>query len=126
MYTLKYLSPFCLLVAAAGCGKPPTADLAARARTGDTTGRIQAVHGLREKTGEKDAVVPVLVEKLKDENVYVRRDAARALGHFGPDARDAVPQLRALLRDREASVRRAATQALAKIDPTAVAAARRG
>jgi HEAT repeat protein len=107
------------LFAAAGCGKS-TADLAALAHSEDPATRIHAVHELPGRAGGPDAAVPVLVEKLKDENVYVRRDAARALGQFGPSAAGAVSHLRALLRDRESSVRRAAAQALGQIDPTAV------
>ena len=50
---------------------------------------------------------------------YVRRDAAKALGHFGADAKPAVPALQALLHDKEPSVRKAAAETLKKIDPNA-------
>ena len=79
-----------------------------------------ATSSLQERIDEKETVVPVLVEALKDEDTYVRRDAARALGHFGREAKEAVLPLRERLRDKEPSVRKAAAQALQQIDPDAV------
>jgi HEAT repeat protein len=46
----------------------------------------------------------------------VRRRAARALGHFGPEA---VPALSQALRDDDVSVRIAAARALARMGPAA-------
>lgn len=120
MRTWKYLRPLCLLLAA-GCGRS-TADLVTQANAEKPVDRLHAVHDLRERTGDSEVVIPALVEKLKDSNTYVRRDAARSLGRFGSGAREAVPALKILLRDREPSVRRAATQALTQIDPTAATA----
>ena len=45
--------------------------------------------------------------------------AAKALGKFGMDAKEAVPLLVARLRDEEPSVRKAAAQSLKLIDPAA-------
>jgi HEAT repeat protein len=51
----------------------------------------------------------------------MRRDAARALGRFGTEGRDALPALVPLLRDRNAGVRKAAAGALRAIDPATAA-----
>jgi HEAT repeat protein len=72
---------------------------------------------LQEKGDEGAVVVPILIESLQDKNTYVRRDAAKALGKFGADAKEAVPPLVARLRDEEPSVRKAAAQSLKLIDP---------
>ncbi len=113
---------YCLLLCAAGCGKS-TADLAAQAKADEAAKRLQAIHALQERMNEKEAVLPVLIEALKDENVYVRRDAAKALGQFGAEAGEAVPALRERLRDKEPSVRKAAAAALKQIDPVAASKA---
>ncbi len=102
----------------AGCGKGSTADWIAKLKSPEPLTRIQAVHTLLERKGEAEQVVPALIEALQDENVYVRRDAARALGSFGEQAKPAVPALQTAQRDREASVRSAAAVALERIDPT--------
>ena len=107
-----------LLLSSAGCGKSVT-DWKEQMRSTDPARRVEAVHALQLRAGDKDAVLPVLTEALKDRDHYVRRDAARALGSFGPDAADAVAPLLALLRDREPGVRKAAIAALKKIDPEA-------
>ena len=106
-----------LLLLAAGCGKGSTADWIAKLKSPEPLTRMQAVHTLLERKGEAEQVVPALVEALQDENVYVRRDAARALGAFGTEAPSAVPALQAAQRDREASVRSAAAAGLERIDP---------
>jgi HEAT repeat protein len=111
--------PLGLLLLAAGCGKS-TADLTAQLKAGDAVARLHAVHDLEGRKRESDVVVPALAEVLKDEDPYVRRDAARALGEFGPAAKPAVPALQAALGDKEPGVRKAAGDALRKIDPGAV------
>jgi len=63
--------------------------------------------------------VPALAEALRDRDVFVRRDAALALGRLGPEAQQAVPYLVPVLRDRDRAVRKASAQALKKIDPQA-------
>ena len=68
-----------------------------------------------EKLGEmKDPrSVPALIKALKDDNRYVRAQAAKSLGRIG-DGR-AKGALEALLKDEAESTRRAAQQALEKI-----------
>jgi HEAT repeat protein len=109
------------LLASIGCGKS-TKDWKAQAKSHDSAHRLRAVHALQERVKEADTVVPTLAEALADEDMFVRRDAARALAKFGPSAKPAVPALRERLRDQEPSVRKAAAKALEQIDPAAVAA----
>jgi HEAT repeat protein len=115
--TARRLLMPCLFLCAAGCGKT-TADWAAQLQSSDPRARLHAVHALDERSGDRETVLPALLAALRDEDVYVRRDAARALGRLAPPAREeAVPALQPLLRDREPSVRKAAAEALRKIDP---------
>jgi HEAT repeat protein len=58
-----------------------------------------------------------LAEALRDQDAFVRREAANSLGRFGPDAKQAVPALLAAAQDRQPKVRQAASQALKQIDP---------
>jgi HEAT repeat protein len=72
------------------------------------------------------AVVPVLIELLRDSNPVVRRYAAECLGDLGPEARPAVPALLRALQDQEVggffdTVGEAAEAALRKIDPQTAA-----
>lgn len=110
-----------LVVLLAGCGKQKsTEELVSQAQAADESARLQAVRAL--SAGPKQPmVVPALTEALKDQNHYVRRDAARALRTYGADAKEAVPALLAAARDRESSVRRAAVNALQEIDPETAA-----
>ena len=61
------------------------------------------------------AAVPGLLEVLKDQNEWLRADAAAALGRIGPEAKAAVRPLADALRDEKARVRIAAAQALGAI-----------
>jgi hypothetical protein len=70
--------------------------------------RWQAVQALA-KTGDA-AVVPHLLPRLEDTDIFVRMAAARTLGDLG--ARDAIPSLIDTLEDEEASVREAALVSL--------------
>ena len=67
----------------------------------------------------KRAVVPVLNDALKDENVDVRWRAANALGDIGPEAKDSVPALIDALKDKNSPVRGGAAFALGSIGPEA-------
>jgi HEAT repeat protein len=57
-----------------------------------------------------------LIERLADEDDDRCREAAKALGDLGPEARAAVPYLRAVLEDDDPRVRLPAATALWKID----------
>ena len=57
---------------------------------------------------------------LKNPYPGIRADAAAALGHLGPQAKNAVPALEEALKDEEAEVRAQAAQALAAIGEEAV------
>lgn len=59
--------------------------------------------------------VPVLLVLLKDDDAYVRRRAAEALGHLRPQDEDAVAALIERLSDDNEEVRCEATAALGKI-----------
>lgn len=102
------------LLAVVGCG-PSTADWIAETKSSDPLARQHAVQALQQKIKEETAVVPALTEALHDENKFVRRDAAKGLGKFGPAAQVAVPALQTRLQDGEPSVRKAAARALARI-----------
>ena len=110
----KCLGVFCLLALAAGCGRS-TNYWEEQLKSPDPVARLHAVHALKERTKDP-AAVHVLADALKDEDTFIRRDAARALGKFGPAAKDAAPTLQMLLNDKEPSVRKAATESLKKID----------
>lgn len=107
-----------LCLCLAGCGDS-TARLIERAGDADPAVRLRAIHGLRYRAGDKDAVLPVLIKALDDESPEVRRDAARAISAFGAGAAAAVPALRQRLNDSEAKVRMAAEQTLRHVDPEA-------
>jgi HEAT repeat protein len=121
MNHVKHLALPALFVAVIGCSKSAT-QLTDDLKSANSPTRLHAVHALQEKQKDVQVAVPALVGALEDEDPFVRRDAARALGKFGGAAREAVPALVAHLQDREPGVRKAATQALQKIDPAAVAA----
>ena len=115
---LKLLCPLCFVLVASGCAKS-TAHWTEQAKADDPAKRLHAIHMLQEKNNEAAVVVPVLIESLQDKNTFVRRDAAKALGKFGAEAKDAVAPLLARLKDDEPSVRKAASQSLKQIDPGA-------
>jgi HEAT repeat protein len=119
---VKKLLLVSLVVLLAGCARKSTDDLLAEMRSGDATERLHAIRALEGRPAEAPAVVPSLAAALQDENTFVRRDAAVALGKMGPGAA-AVPALRTARKDRHASVRKAAAEALHQIDPSAPAAA---
>ncbi len=87
----------------------------------DSAVRCVAIEALGAiKTTAKDAV-PVLIERLRDEEAVVRMRAARALGEMG--AKKAVPALIESLRDEDSDVRGLAAEALGVIGPAAKGAA---
>src|SRR4029077_14458717 len=62
--------------------------------------------------------IAALTELLYDEDSDVRKEAVKALGAIGPDARDAVSALSEAVRDRNDRVRRVAVISLGKAGPT--------
>jgi HEAT repeat protein len=58
---------------------------------------------------------PALAERLKDSDPNVRYSAARALGKYGPKAKDYVPDLVQALKDRDKTVRMGAAYALGDV-----------
>lgn len=105
-----------LLLSVVGCAKS-TAYWSEQMKSSDARTRLHAVGALRERVTDASAAA-VLTRALTDEEMFVRRDAARALGRFGTHGMDAVPALRGLLNDPEPGVRRAAEQSLKQLDPT--------
>ena len=88
------------------------------AKDDDRAVRSQALHALGNLgKDDPDAVVPVLVEGIRDIVIEVRIAAILALGSIGPEAKAAVPALSNAARDGQAGVREAATDALKKIQP---------
>jgi HEAT repeat protein len=91
---------------------------------GPKDARIWSVKKLE---GYKELAVRPFVIALKDEDVYVRSDAAIALGRIGPAAEKAVPALIEAFKDKGVMVLRpsppgTASYALGKIGPKAVPA----
>jgi HEAT repeat protein len=63
--------------------------------------------------------VPDLIKQLKTGDAEARRNAAKALGESGSDAKEAVGALGVALRDSDRYVRRFAAQSLGEIGPAA-------
>ena len=118
MRLVKLLSILIMLSVVAGCAKS-TSYWKDQMKSPESAQRLHAVHALRDRVKEANVVVPVLMDALKDEDPFIRRDAARALGKFGVSARDAIPALNMSLSDKEPSVRKAAAQSFMSIDPNA-------
>jgi HEAT repeat protein len=77
-------------------------------------GAVQALGWLTKTKEDKDKVVPMLIEALRDEVMEVRRNAAEALGRIGdPRAIDALNQ--ALTEDKENWVREVAEESIGLI-----------
>ena len=109
-----------LVVLSAGCGRgKTTADLLEQMRSKESAQRLHAIEALGDR-GKEAAVAPALAVALRDEDAFVRRDAAVALGRIGAEARQTTPALVATLKDKKADVRRAAAKALSRIDPDAL------
>lgn len=90
----------------------------------DSMARCHAVAAFAVMRPPVKAVIPDLVECLRDDAVCVRHEAAVALSTMGADAKAAVPTLLELTKDAHPMVREAAVLALQKIDPEAAALAR--
>jgi HEAT repeat protein len=103
-----------LAVLVTGCGGKTT---------DEWVGQLHSVKALGERGAEAPTVVPALAEAMKDQDAFVRRDAAVALGKIGPEAKSAVPVLFAARKEKDRFVRKAASEALKRIDPEAAARA---
>jgi HEAT repeats len=98
--------------------------------------RANAADSLAVIHREPERVVPALIDSLQDaltQPILVRKSyaqsAIKALGRFGPEAKEAVPVLVKLLKDPKdfrVDVRAAATNALQQIAPEALATAEAG
>jgi|SRR5579859_2674301 len=107
------------LVLLAGCRGKSGDDWLRQLKDPDVTLRRQAIRELGARPAESSRIVPALVEALRDENPYVRRDAAVMLGKFGPAAKEAIPALNVTVKDTERNVHHAATAAAKKISQQA-------
>ncbi|MFE9908396.1 PBS lyase [Streptomyces clavifer] len=83
---------------AAGCAVP---ELRALIRRPGTAAATEAAEALWAIGGDAEAVLPVLIEGLRAEQVHDSRAAASALGGLGARAAVAAPRLRALLAHDE-------------------------
>ncbi len=61
------------------------------------------------------AVVPALIEAVRDNDYQVREEVVVALGRLGPRAQSAVPALIEALKDKDGGVRERSADALGKI-----------
>jgi HEAT repeat protein len=80
-------------------GKDAVPGLLRVLRTGDATGRVDAVRILGQIGPEAKEAVGELAEALKAKDGRLRGAAAEALGRIGPDAKSAVPKLIGLFGD---------------------------
>ncbi len=87
--------------------------------------RSVAIDMLAHRTAFPEVVVPALTASLGDEDVTLRRMAARSLQAFGPAAAPAVTALVRRLDESDRSVVLAAVEALGAIGPAAANAAPR-
>jgi hypothetical protein len=84
----------------------------------DARSRQKAVAALTQVGATDDAVIPALIDALKDRDLVVRDKAVLALFNIGPAAQDAVPALEEIAKnDSDATVRDHAAKALAKVLP---------
>src|SRR3954470_10300000 len=98
----------------------PLPELVRRLKHPDTADRRAAAAALGRLGPKAGPAVPALAEALSDEDLYVRRLAALALGDIG--AGGAVPALIEALGDEDEGARRRAAVALGEIGPEAAPA----
>jgi HEAT repeat protein len=84
-------------------------------RTDSLAVAVACALALHEVTGEVDAVLPVLVEGLRDPEERVRIDAVIGLGRLGPAARGHLDALVEAESGGSAAIRRAAVRARTRI-----------
>ncbi len=91
---------------------------------GDKTGLSGLSGWALERIGQdREEVVSLLIKSLSYQRSDYKWASAVALGHFGRDARNAVPALLALLQSHDKTIRHDAAQALEQIAPDAAAQA---
>ncbi len=72
-----------------------------------------------ETLGPEPAIIEVLEQALRDDDLFIRRHAAWALGRFGPAAAPALAALTTVvLTDKDLEARRSAALAIQQIAPT--------
>jgi hypothetical protein len=92
--------------------KDPLSVLVGALKSKDHEDRMQAARAIGGIGADAGRAIPVLLEVLRDSEVKVRTEAARALERMGPAAQAA---LSSSLRDEDPVVRRIAAEALARI-----------
>ena len=75
-----------LALVLAGCGGKSAQGWVEQLKDKDAAQRLRAVKALGASCSETALVVPALAGVLKDENAFVRRDAAEALKKVDPQA----------------------------------------
>ena len=70
---------------------------------------------LAKSDGKAEQALPALIEALKDENRFMRFEAAIALGYMGEEVEQIVPALVEALNDKDISVRYKAAYSLGQI-----------
>jgi HEAT repeat protein len=77
--------------------------------------RKKAVSALGHVGTADAAVIPALIDAVKDRDAAVRNEAVLALLNIGPDAEAAIPVLTQAQSDKDATVRAHATKAIQRI-----------
>jgi HEAT repeat protein len=101
-----------------------------RPEEGVSYARLATAKALWRLEGRPEPVVPVLIQLLKDQDRYVRKEAADALGQMGPKASAAGPELRQALagkpvrqmEETELDMLISFADALGRVDPKAAVA----
>ncbi|MCK6471092.1 MAG: HEAT repeat domain-containing protein [Planctomycetes bacterium] len=91
---------------------PKLLDIVREAKTTPAR-RRGAIRALADRTAEAGAIVPVLLEALKDADLAVRTQAAACLAAFGPAAKPALDTMIDWLGSGDAALQRAALALLA-------------
>lgn len=121
---MRVLAILLLAVVLSGCGKSeptlaggkPVTYWVAALKDPDVNVRKKAAFKLGNVGTTDAAVLPALIEALKDTNAVVRREAILALAKCGPGATEAQSALSEVQRhDRDAQVRTYAAKALDRL-----------
>ena len=114
---MRYLALFLMFLLLVGCGRRSTKDWLEQLHSPVVVKRREAIRELSRRPADVRRIVPALMISLKDENAYVRHDAALALGKFSANSKDALLLLTEALHDKDRNVRHAAEWAIKEIDP---------